>query len=333
MVRHGIILILLALATAAGASRLTTFEWNAASGWPAGTTVELCANDLCASGITATQHTLDVPVEPGEVIQARARAHAGDQSSPWVDLAQTWPASPIGVRAIQERTAMAAVVTGTAAGLTFEVGTATPTAVNVTVPADATAAYVFWTYFGASGTDGVSAATLGGTAYSQKYDYNATSDYYSTGVIAFYSPATGTKSLSITWATAPPDQEGSGPSVIIVYTKDGNTTAWRDADGTSGATSASVTLTTESADLVLALDGHYDIAGPGDASGWTTLASFVQRNCGIKARNISASGASQVAASVSSSYPAITAIAIPAAGGAAASIVPILMRQYASQWK
>lgn len=107
MVRRAALVALLALATAAGASRLTTFEWGAAPGWPAGTTVELCGNDVCETGITTTQHTLDVPVEPGGVIQGRARAHSGEQSSSWVELAQTWPASPIGIRATQERIAMA----------------------------------------------------------------------------------------------------------------------------------------------------------------------------------------------------------------------------------
>jgi len=97
VVRRAALVALLALATAAGASRLTTFQWDPAPSWSAGTTIELCANGYCETGITDTQHTLDVPVEPGDVIDARARAHDGNLTSSWATVAQTWPADPIGI--------------------------------------------------------------------------------------------------------------------------------------------------------------------------------------------------------------------------------------------
>jgi len=102
------------VAATASAERLTTFAWNAGTDWPPGTTVELCGNgDVCMTGITGTHATLDLPVNPGEVIQGRARAipppgyQCGEplalcQPSGWATVAQTWPAVPIFAWAIRE---------------------------------------------------------------------------------------------------------------------------------------------------------------------------------------------------------------------------------------
>lgn len=71
-------------------------------------TFELEAHGVTANGITATQYTTDVPVNPGEVISFRVRAippagyECGDplalcHPSPWSTLAQTLPAVPTGV--------------------------------------------------------------------------------------------------------------------------------------------------------------------------------------------------------------------------------------------
>jgi hypothetical protein len=92
-------------ATVASAGRVTTFAWDSRPDWPAGTTVELCANGVCTTGLTGNQHTLDVPVIPGEVIYAKARSippsgyQCGDPighcpPSVWAILQQTWPNIP-----------------------------------------------------------------------------------------------------------------------------------------------------------------------------------------------------------------------------------------------
>ena len=89
-------------------ARITTIAWDPDPAWPAGTTIELEANGATESGITGTQYTLDVPVQPGEMINARARAvpPAGYQCddpiilcppSPWETLVQTLPEIPIGL--------------------------------------------------------------------------------------------------------------------------------------------------------------------------------------------------------------------------------------------
>jgi hypothetical protein len=98
----------LGLASQSATAIPLTFAWNARQDWPSGTTIELEANGVTADGITATQHTFDVPVQPGEVISARVRAipptgyQCGDPLGPcepsdWDTLAQTLPAVPTGV--------------------------------------------------------------------------------------------------------------------------------------------------------------------------------------------------------------------------------------------
>lgn len=91
-----------------------TFAWDSSATWPAGTTVELEANGASADGISGTQYTLDVPVQPGEVISARARSipPSGYQCgeplalcppSPWTtSLVQTIPPNPSGLWATKE---------------------------------------------------------------------------------------------------------------------------------------------------------------------------------------------------------------------------------------
>lgn len=115
----------------AAIARPVTFAWDASPDWTVGTTVELEANGVSANGITASQHILDVPVQPGEVVNARARAIPpsgyecclGDiisgggnppvyscsiplelcPPSPWSEsLVQTIPQNPSGVWAIKE---------------------------------------------------------------------------------------------------------------------------------------------------------------------------------------------------------------------------------------
>lgn len=107
--RRALSLLPLALATSvAWAGLLTTFAWDADPAWPVGTAVELEANGVNAGGITDAQHTLDVPVLPGGVIAARARAvppsgyQCGEPIGPcppsaWSTLAQTLPATPSGL--------------------------------------------------------------------------------------------------------------------------------------------------------------------------------------------------------------------------------------------
>lgn len=113
--------IIALIATVASAERITTFAWDNGADWPVGTTVELCSNGICASGLTGTKHTLDVPIQPGETINAQVRAVApsdyqcGNPPVPcpysgWATLTQTWPAVPINAWANYWDKSMASVV-------------------------------------------------------------------------------------------------------------------------------------------------------------------------------------------------------------------------------
>lgn len=111
MLRLILIALSLFLAGNVSAGRLTTFGWDWDQAWPVGTTIELCGNGgVCASGLTGTQHTLDLPVVQGQVISGQARAIppagylCGDppvlcQPSEWGTVDRTWPAFPSGFEA------------------------------------------------------------------------------------------------------------------------------------------------------------------------------------------------------------------------------------------
>lgn len=71
--RRLLALLLALVATTAGA-RVFNFAWDAGTGYPLGTTYELRANGISASGITGLSHSLDVPLEPGGTLYAGVRA-------------------------------------------------------------------------------------------------------------------------------------------------------------------------------------------------------------------------------------------------------------------
>lgn len=84
-------------------ARGISFAWDNGADWPSGTTVELCGNGVCENGLTGTQHTLDVPVNPGEVFQAKVRAITPDgRISDWGIIEKTWPSAPVGFWALKE---------------------------------------------------------------------------------------------------------------------------------------------------------------------------------------------------------------------------------------
>ena len=94
--RHGLALLLVTVCALAQA-RPVTLAWDD-PGWPVGTTVEVEANGVSASGITGTQHTLDVPLAPGDALDARARAVSdGYTPSEWATLTATLPRDPVAV--------------------------------------------------------------------------------------------------------------------------------------------------------------------------------------------------------------------------------------------
>ena len=132
-------------------ARITTITWDPDPAWPAGTTIELEANGATESGITGTQYTLDVPVQPGEMINARARAvppagyQCGDPLGPcppsdWTTLVQTLPAIPNGLLVTKERViSMAAERTGSGTSH----GNNSVLSFSITIPSDANTVVVY----------------------------------------------------------------------------------------------------------------------------------------------------------------------------------------------
>lgn len=139
----------LTLCTSVAVARNTSFAWDASPTWPAGTTVELEANGASASGITGPTHTIDVPVQPGGLITARARAippagyECGDPlvlcpPSPWSEsLVATVPPDPTGLQATIELvgggSVMAAPTNIFNGQTTYNSGGNTSKTINVTV--------------------------------------------------------------------------------------------------------------------------------------------------------------------------------------------------------
>lgn len=205
---------------------------------------------------------------------------------------------------------MAATTTGTPAVVVWAAGI-NPAAQNITVPADCTAVYAFWSFYTNSNV-ALASITLDGNAPDQSVEFpvNIGPGSSATGLAVWYNPATGTRSLDVAWDAVPAE----GPTTIVAFVKDGDTTAWRDADATATASSTdcSVTLTTESGDLVLKYDQKYQ-AIPANTSGWTSLQTqSVNNDEGARLASIVATGTTQVCPSEGENFSSIAAVAIPA---------------------
>lgn len=207
---------------------------------------------------------------------------------------------------------MAAVLTGTPTAVVWAAGI-NPAAQNITIPADATAVYMFWAFDGVDANGhGLASATLNSASPSQTFETPTVSGFFpATGVAAWYNPSTGTQSLDVAWDIAPVE----GPVCIVAYVKDGDTTSWRDADAASatGSTAVSVTLTTVSGDLCLKFDQRYD---PSEnppitaGAGWTSAQTTGNVDEGARFAYISATGTTQACPSEDESYSSICAISI-----------------------
>lgn len=210
---------------------------------------------------------------------------------------------------------MAAILTGTPVAVAW--GTSqNPAGQSITIPSDATAVYMFWAFDGVDANGhGLASATLNSANPAQTFEVATGSGFLpGTGVAAWYNTATGSQTLDVAWDIAPVE----GPVCIVVFVKDGDTTAWRDADGARAieTTAVSVTLTTVSGDLVLKFDQRYDSLSnlPDLTSGWTNGQTQTgQASENARLSYISATTTTQVCASENESYSSIVAISIPAA--------------------
>lgn len=211
---------------------------------------------------------------------------------------------------------MAAVLTGTPVEVIWASGI-NPAGQSITIPADATAVYMFWAFDGVDANGhGLATATLAGNSPSQTFEVTTGTGFLpATGVAAWYNPSTGSQTLDVSWDIAPVE----GPVTTVVFVKDGDTSTWRDVDGAraAGTTAVSVTLTTVSGDLVIKFDQHYDGVLPLDApslsAGWTNGLTGGNVSEASRLSYISATGTTQVCNSEDEDYASIVAISIPAA--------------------
>lgn len=197
--------------------------------------------------------------------------------------------------------------------VTFSTGTATPAAQTITIPADATAVYLFWFYYANSDGAGLASATLNGASPGQTFELpmQLAGNESPTGVAAWYAPATGARSLAVTWDAVPIH----GPNCVAVYVKDGDITAWRDADAdaASGTANAQTILTTAVDDLLLRLDTRYDTSEtpPALQSGWTSGATGGQVDYGSRFSYRTAAGTSETLDCPDDQWPSVVGISIP----------------------
>lgn len=211
---------------------------------------------------------------------------------------------------------MSAVLTGTPVAVVWASG-ADPAGQSITIPADATAVYMFWTYDGLDANGhGLSSVTLNSAAPDETFEITTLTSYYvATGVAAWYNPSTGSQTLDVAWDAAPAE----GPTTIVAFVKDGNTTGWRDAqaDHKIGTTACTTTVTTVSGDLVIKLDQRYDTLNnpPSLSSGWTNGQTTDNNSEHSRLSYISASSTTQVCNSENEDYSSVVAISIPANTG------------------
>lgn len=206
---------------------------------------------------------------------------------------------------------MAATITGTPAVWTSG---------NVTVPSDCNAIYGFWFYYSGSAQGGLSAATIGTTAFTKASTKVGLAGYFSGGVIIWYNPPTGSQTVSITWSPA----VDIGPLVILVFVKDADTTGERDADAIAGYTGTAVTIDTNTTDLVIKAAAEYNDVMPGTGTGWTSIQTGSTGSpCDMRVSICDSPGASTTTcnAEATGTYLTLVAIAIKAGAAAATSLV------------
>jgi hypothetical protein len=207
---------------------------------------------------------------------------------------------------------MPATLTGTPVAINWASG-ATPAAQNVTIPSDATGVYMSWAYDGVDANGhGLASATLNGNTFTRAGELPTAAGFYpATGLAFWYTPATGVRSLQVSWDIAPVE----GPTCIVFFTKDGPSDGWRDLvfDHDIDANAVSATLTTVVGELCVKFDQRFDGSEnpPTLTSGWTNGATGGNVDEGCRLSYITATATTQVCASENESYSSIVAVSIP----------------------
>ena len=144
---------------------------------------------------------------------------------------------------------------------------------SLTIPADTTAIYFFWSYFYNGDGQGLNVAstTIATVASDPQHEAPGETDQTGTGVAAWYN-GTCHAAGSATFAWAFDQAPSEGPVMAIVYVKGGNTSTWTDVGSDQGGISQAVFVTVNSvtSSLVIAFNQRYG-ATPDLPSGWTNV--------------------------------------------------------------
>lgn len=215
---------------------------------------------------------------------------------------------------------MVASLTGTPEVVAWTAGVADPAGQSITIPGDATAVYMFWSFYDGSAGQGLSTATLNGNAADELIELPGTLfEFPAGGVAAWYNPSTGSQTLDVAWDAAPGATDG-GPLTTVAYVLGGDTGGWRDAGVDQDLTAATVTLTTTTTDFVLKFDVRYSGGTPpglpGTSTGWTSRQTQDRNQLGSRLSSADSPGASTtVCNSEDESYTTLVAISIIEAPG------------------
>ena len=196
---------------------------------------------------------------------------------------------------------------------------ASPATQDITIPADCTAVYMFWSYWRDATGYGLSTVTLETVAPDENFDEKLGADYLTaTGVCVWYNPGTGSgQTVDISWDGAPSE----GPTCLFVYVKGGNLTAARDIDSSAGQSTNDITVTIDSnaTDLVLKYDERWHADTPPSLSGgWTNIATGGNNSEQFRCSSCNSPGAATTICNCEDeAYSSIVGISIPVASESA----------------
>src|SRR5690606_6749430 len=150
---------------------------------------------------------------------------------------------------------------------------------SVDVPANCNAVVAFWSHWNFNSGSTLSGLTLDGDSFlpaAAELAEGATPDESGVGVAVLVNPSTGTQTLAWTWSDN--DVRAEGGEIILVYIQDANTAdPVRDAavDSATSSTDVSVTIDTESDDLVLGFAGMFNFQGSEPGTPDISLTEFI----------------------------------------------------------
>ena len=206
--------------------------------------------------------------------------------------------------------------TGTAQN--FDTGGASSGTNSATIPSDCEAVVCFWHHWNSNGNTTITSLDFGGTdSFTLLQNVGDTGDANGGGVAICYPTSTGTRNFN--WA-ASASGWSEGGTFHLTYIKDVN---WvdvvRDSDfdsvGSSGGTNATITLTTEANDLVLAFDESASGAGQSGASTVYVNDHSYNSNVTDISDYDTVGATSTVVTGTQDYYPAVGGIALKPSGG------------------